>query len=161
MQINRYTCQNNVHIKSSNPKPKCIFPNNLLNVHPTFPQNKSQDVSFSGPESYASYAKWLNESQVQENRTIQNFLIVIITKLFLLLYIYISMDMLEQAEAVVQRCSVGLRPEVCYFIKKERLWHRCFPVNFAKFLRTTFFIEHLWWLLLNRIMRSIDIAFNL
>ena len=21
---------------------------------------------------------------------------------------------------------------------KERLWHRCFPVNFAKFLRTTF-----------------------
>ena len=24
-----------------------------------------------------------------------------------------------------------------------RLCHRCFPVNFAKFLRTTFFIEHL------------------
>ena len=21
---------------------------------------------------------------------------------------------------------------------KKRLWHRCFPVNFAKFLRTTF-----------------------
>ena len=31
---------------------------------------------------------------------------------------------------------------------KKRLWHRCFPVNFAKFLRTSFFIEHLWWLLL-------------
>ena len=29
----------------------------------------------------------------------------------------------------------GLRP--------ERLWHRCFPVNFMKFLRTPFFIEHL------------------
>ena len=28
------------------------------------------------------------------------------------------------------------------------LWHRCFPVNFAKFLRATFFTEHLWWLLL-------------
>ena len=27
---------------------------------------------------------------------------------------------------------------------KKRLWHRCFPVNFAKFLRTPFFIEHLW-----------------
>ena len=26
---------------------------------------------------------------------------------------------------------------------KERLWHRCFPVNFVKFLRTPFFIEHL------------------
>ena len=26
---------------------------------------------------------------------------------------------------------------------KKRLWHRCFPVNFAKFLRTPFIIEHL------------------
>ena len=24
---------------------------------------------------------------------------------------------------------------------KKRLWHRCFPVNFVKFLGTTFFIE--------------------
>ena len=31
------------------------------------------------------------------------------------------------------------------FIK--RLWHRCFPVNFVKFLRTRFYIEHHWWLL--------------
>ena len=31
---------------------------------------------------------------------------------------------------------------------KKSLWHRCFPVNFTKFLRTHFFIEHLWWLLL-------------
>ena len=31
---------------------------------------------------------------------------------------------------------------------KKRLWHRCFPVKFVKFLRTSFFIEHLWWLLL-------------
>ena len=31
---------------------------------------------------------------------------------------------------------------------KKRLWHRCFPVNFAKFLRTPFLTEHLWWLLL-------------
>ena len=31
---------------------------------------------------------------------------------------------------------------------KKRLWHRCFPVNFVKFLRTPFFTEHLWWLLL-------------
>ena len=32
---------------------------------------------------------------------------------------------------------------------KERLWHRCFPVDFVKFLRTPFYIEHLWWLLNN------------
>ena len=31
---------------------------------------------------------------------------------------------------------------------KKRLWPRCFPVNFAKYLRTPIFIEHLWWLLL-------------
>ena len=30
------------------------------------------------------------------------------------------------------------------FCKKRRLWHRCFPVNFAKFLRTLFLTEHLW-----------------
>ena len=30
----------------------------------------------------------------------------------------------------------------------HRLWHRCYSVNFAKFLRTPFFIEHLRWLLL-------------
>ena len=32
---------------------------------------------------------------------------------------------------------------------KKRLLHRCFPVNFEKFIRTPFFIEHLWWLLLH------------
>ena len=31
---------------------------------------------------------------------------------------------------------------------KRRLQHRCFPVNIAKFLRTAFSIEQLWWLLL-------------
>ena len=33
--------------------------------------------------------------------------------------------------------------KACNFIKK-RLWQRCFPVNFAKFLRTPFVTEHLW-----------------
>ena len=32
-----------------------------------------------------------------------------------------------------------------HFIKK-RLWHSCFPVKFAKFLRTPFFTERLRWL---------------
>ena len=76
------------------------------------------------------------------------------------------------AEAVAQRCSVkkmfleisqnsqenkhmcqslffnkvaGLRPAT---LLKNRLWHWCFPVNFAKFLRTPFLEEHLRWLLL-------------
>ena len=82
----------------------------------------------------------------------------------------------SETEAVVQMCSVkkdvlrnfaeftgkhvcqslsfnevtGLRPAT---LLKKRLWHRCFPVNFAKFLRTTFFIEHLWWLLLEKLIQ--------
>ena len=32
---------------------------------------------------------------------------------------------------------------------KKRFWHRCFPVNFAKLLKTLFFTEHLRCVLLN------------
>ena len=45
----------------------------------------------------------------------------------------------------------GLRPAT---LLKKRLWHRCFPVNFAKFLRTPFLVEHLRWLLLIIPMRK-------
>ena len=45
------------------------------------------------------------------------------------------------------KISVNWWPEACNFIKK-RLWHRCFPLSFAEFLRTPFLIEQLWWLLL-------------
>ena len=38
-------------------------------------------------------------------------------------------------------------PTDCNFMK-NRLQHRCFPVNIAKFLRTAFFTEHLRWLFL-------------
>ena len=31
---------------------------------------------------------------------------------------------------------------------KKRIWHKCFPVNFTKFLRTSFFTENLRYLLL-------------
>ena len=67
----------------------------------------------------------------------------------------------KYSEAAVPRCSsrsVFLLPpaleslfnraadlQACNLIKK-RLKHRCFPVNTAKFLRTAFFIGHLWWL---------------
>ena len=47
----------------------------------------------------------------------------------------------------------GLRPAT---LLKERLWHRCFLVNFEKFLRTPFFTEHLWWLLLFKIIMSVE-----
>ena len=68
----------------------------------------------------------------------------------------------KEIEAVVQRCSVtklfleisqNSQENTCArvpFLLKKRLWHRCFPVNFVKFLRTSFFIEHLWLLLLKK-----------
>ena len=40
----------------------------------------------------------------------------------------------------------GLRPAT---LLKVRLWHKCFPVNFDKFLRRSFLRENLQWLLLN------------
>ena len=40
----------------------------------------------------------------------------------------------------------GLRPAA---LLKKTLWHRCFSVNFEKFLRAPFFIENLHRLLLH------------
>ena len=37
-------------------------------------------------------------------------------------------------------------------LSKKRLWHRSFLVNFAKFLRTPFLIEHLRWLPLSLVI---------
>ena len=77
----------------------------------------------------------------------------------------------HELEAVVQRCSAkkgvlrnftkctentcarvfflnkvaDLRPAT---LLKKWFWHWYFPRNFAKFLRTPFFTEQLWWLLL-------------
>ena len=39
----------------------------------------------------------------------------------------------------------GLRPAT---LLTKKPWHRCFSVNFATFLRTPIFLEHLRWLLL-------------
>ena len=76
----------------------------------------------------------------------------------------------ERTEAVVWRCSIkkvfleilensqeSNCARVPFLIKlqawpatlfKKRLWYRCFPVNFAKSLRTPLIKEHLRWLLL-------------
>ena len=41
------------------------------------------------------------------------------------------------------RVSFLIKLQVSATLLKNRLWHRCFPVNFVKFLRIPFFIEHL------------------
>ena len=40
-----------------------------------------------------------------------------------------------------ERQSLFVRPAA---LIKKRLWHRCFPVKFAKFLRTPFSKEQIW-----------------
>ena len=63
----------------------------------------------------------------------------------------------KSSEAVAQRCSQKFRkihrkapvPEFSATLLKKGLWHRCFLVNFAKFIRAPFLTEHLRWLLLN------------
>ena len=64
-------------------------------------------------------------------------------------------------EAVVRRCPVKkvfleisqentcTRDSFLITLLEKSLWHKCFPVNFAKFLRTPIFTEHLRWLLLH------------
>ena len=47
--------------------------------------------------------------------------------------------------------NTGLRPPTSL---KKRLWHRCFPVNFAKFIRTPLFAEQFRWLLLRSVFRT-------
>ena len=42
------------------------------------------------------------------------------------------------------------------FYKKKELWHRCFPMYFTKFLRTPFFIEHLRWLLFQKLISNLE-----
>ena len=74
-------------------------------------------------------------------------------------YFIEDLKKIKTKEAVVQRCSVkkvfleisqNSLENTCARVSflKKRLSHRCFPVNFLKFLKTPFFIEHLWWLLL-------------
>ena len=49
----------------------------------------------------------------------------------------------------------GLRPVT---LLKKKLWHRYFPVNFAKFLRAPFLTEHLRWLSLPFFVYSLNAA---
>ena len=43
-------------------------------------------------------------------------------------------------------------PESLLTLLKKRPWHKCFSVNFEILLRTNFYKEHLWSLLLNKFL---------
>ena len=60
-------------------------------------------------------------------------------------------------ETVTQRCSIN---KVISTLFKKRLWYRCFPMNFAKFLGTPFLTEHLRPLLLSFEKKQIMFSFD-
>ena len=47
---------------------------------------------------------------------------------------------------VSQNSQVNTSARVSFL--KKRLWHKCFPANFTKFVRTHFLTEYILWLLL-------------
>ena len=53
--------------------------------------------------------------------------------------------------------SGGIESERPATLLKKRLRHKCFPVNFVKFL-TPFLTEHLWWLRLEWIIEDSDLT---
>ena len=95
---------------------------------------------------------------------IQHFLFLVFKSLlcFLLCFInYLTQiaPLFFFSEAVTQRCFVKKvlleisqnsqenacgRASFADLRLKKRLWYRCFPVNFVKFLRAPFLTEHLW-----------------
>ena len=117
--------------------------------------------------------KSVDFTKTQKSRYIENKTFLLQMKKFI--YYRSSATLLQKryfsgGKAVVRRCSVkqvfleifqksqenicswvsfliklqGLRPAT---LLKRRLWHSCFPVNFAKFLITPFLTEHLRWVL--------------
>ena len=104
---------------------------------------------------------------------------LLLVYLFIHLFTYSVAFFISESEAVAQRCSIkkvflkfsqnsqeknlrrslflnkiaGLR---LLILLKKRLWHKCFPVNFVKYLRIPIFIEHLWWLLLQNNKHYLD-----
>ena len=63
-------------------------------------------------------------------------------------FLEISSNSLETTYAKFS-FSIKLPDSAPATLLKKKLWHRCFPVNLAKFLRTPFIPEHLRWLLLH------------
>ena len=59
----------------------------------------------------------------------------------------------HQCQSLFFNKVAGLRPAISL---KNRLWHRCFPVNFAKFLRTPFLTENFRQLILLILARGFD-----
>ena len=60
-------------------------------------------------------------------------------------------------KGALKNCAKFTEKQQCQTLLKKKLWHRCFPVNFVKFLRTAFSIEHLRRL---RLLTEVTTAWN-
>ena len=69
-------------------------------------------------------------------------------KVFLKIHQNLQENTGARVSFLIKLLASGLRPAA---LLKKSLWYRCFPVNFAKFLRAPIFIEHLRWLLLSSV----------
>ena len=65
-----------------------------------------------------------------------------------IMYIYLLFDWFSGENCILFTFSLHKERSRPATLFKKRPWYTCFPVNFAKFLRTPFLMEHLWWLLL-------------
>ena len=68
-----------------------------------------------------------------------------------------AVDQSSSVKKVFLEISQNSQKYICarvsYLIKLQA-WDKCFLVNFVKFPRKPFFIEHLWWLLLQIYLRK-------
>ena len=73
-------------------------------------------------------------------------------------YVLFRSSRLEVFLEIRQNSQESTCARVSFLILKKRLWHRRFPPNFAKFLRTPFVTERFWgtaWLFSKKWMQSL------
>ena len=58
----------------------------------------------------------------------------------ILISMSINSNIIQHEQYYLIILLIGLKTAT---LLKKRLWQRCFPVNFVKFLGATFFIEHI------------------
>ena len=73
------------------------------------------------------------------------------------MFLKISQNSENACTSSVYQSLLLIKLQACNFIKKETLT-RCFPGNCAKFLRTPFLTEHLWWLLLSKMWLTLQFS---
>ena len=62
--------------------------------------------------------------------------------------VFLEISQIRSKTPVCARVSFLIKWQASAFLLKKGIWHRCFPVNFAKFLRIPFLQNTSRWLLL-------------